>query len=100
MLFSYVPFGVTVMVLGCPDYLQFPMVECWFFTGGFEFVRLVESVGKLGIPLFFGLLVFVSLGSVSSLSELTNVLKETHFSTTCVNFRKTKNHSVRLLKGP
>ena len=22
MLFSYVPFGVTVMVLGCPDYLQ------------------------------------------------------------------------------
>jgi len=45
-------------------------------------------------------LVFVSLGSVSSLSELTNVLKETHFSTTCANFRKTKNHSVRLLKGP
>ena len=22
MLFSYVPFGVTVMVLGCPDYLH------------------------------------------------------------------------------
>jgi len=22
MLLSYVPFGVTVMVLGCPDYLQ------------------------------------------------------------------------------
>jgi len=22
MLFSYVPFGVTIMVLGCPDYLQ------------------------------------------------------------------------------
>jgi len=24
MLFSYVPFGVTVMVLGCPDYLHYP----------------------------------------------------------------------------
>ena len=23
MLFSYVPFSVTVMVLGCPDYLHF-----------------------------------------------------------------------------
>jgi len=57
----------------------------WFSTGGFEFVRLVESVGKSGIPLFFGLLVFVSLGSVSSLSELMNILKETCFSTTHVN---------------
>jgi len=27
MLFSYVPFGVTVMVLGCPDYLQLAMVQ-------------------------------------------------------------------------
>ena len=26
MLFSYVPFGVTVMVLGCPDYLQVPVI--------------------------------------------------------------------------
>ena len=71
----------------------------WFSTGGFEFVRLVESVGKSGIPLFFGLLVFVSLGSVSCLSELMNILKETCFSTTHVNLRK-KYHPVRLLKGP
>ena len=27
MLFSYVPFGVTVMVLGCPDYLQKTMIK-------------------------------------------------------------------------
>jgi hypothetical protein len=82
-LISFInPFGS--MVSG------FPMVECWFSTGDFEFVRLVESVGKSGIPLFFGLSVFVSLGSVSSLSELTNILKETRFSTTRVNFRKKK----------
>ena len=32
MLFSYVPFGVTVMVLGCPDYLQWVPFPKWIWT--------------------------------------------------------------------
>ena len=32
MLFSYVPFGVTVMVLGCPDYLHTPGITPVYAT--------------------------------------------------------------------
>jgi hypothetical protein len=46
MLFSYVPFGVTVMVLGCPDYLQ-----------------LIGLLG--GTPFFLLLFQYLSIGQWS-----------------------------------
>jgi hypothetical protein len=83
MLFSYVPFDVTVMVLGCPDYLHSALVKisraklCIFqliyISHHIEwngFIRIgsqatmERTVGKMGHKIHFKKSLFANLANI------------------------------------